>query len=308
MLITRTNLDALRTQLDLRYAQAYQEVQTFWEKLATPMPSNAKFNTYGWAAQSVELREWVGPRVALNLKEHDYTLQNKTYEGTLQVKREEIEDDNIGVFSNAMIPNLATAVKKHPDRLIKAMLQSSSLAFDGIALFNASHLTYAPVGSTQTYSNVHADLDLDAAGFDTIYAQMASIIGENGEVLGITPNLIIVPPQLAREAKVIMQSTTYAIPGSSLNTATVDNPLRGMCDVLVVPELANEPNVWYVADTTKAVKPFVYQLRRAAELVARQNPDDPRVFDEDVFTWGVSIRDAVGITLPFLIAKATHTP
>lgn len=305
MLITRPNLDALRTQIDLRYQTAYDGTETFWQKLATQISSNARSNTYGWAAPNAELREWIGPRVALNLKEHDYTLVNKTFEGTIQVKREEIEDDNIGVFQNMTIPNLAIAVKKHPDRLIKALLQSSSLAYDGLSLFNASHLTYAPVGATQTYSNVNAASALTGDGFDAAYAQMASIVGENGEALGITPNLLIVPPQLNREARVIMQSTTYAVPGLTGASATIDNPLKGLCDVLMVPELANEPNVWYMADTTKAVLPFVYQLRRAAELVSRVNIDDPKVFEEDMFTWGVSMRDAAGITLPFLIQKNT---
>ena len=301
--ISSSLLNGLRTTFSAIFETAYAGTPTFYEKLATKIPSKNKSNTYGWVANQIYMREWIGPRVVQNLAEHGYQVLNKKFEATVELQREDIEDDNLGMFTNAVLPGMAEAARKHPDVLLAAMLQSSTVAFDNLSLFNDSHLTYAPVGSTQTYDNSFA-LALDATNFNTVWATMSSYIGENGLPLNVQPNLLIVPPQLKYMALSLMSSTTWAIPGTT-QSATIDNVLRGWADVLVVPELANQPTTWYLADVSKAIKPFVFQERDAPEFVVRQNPDDPKVFAEDVFTYGTRCRDAVAPTLPFLISKST---
>ena len=305
MMITQTLLDALRITFDARFSQAYEATPTWYDKLCTTIPSTGKSNRYGFKAQQARMQQWTGPRVAQNLSEHVYDLDNLPFEATIELDRDDVEDDTLGIFTAQTIPDLAQAARKHPDQLLKALLQGSESGFDAVSLFNNSHPCYDSASST--YDNLHTQ-DLDADGVSAVYAGMASITGENGDPLEIMPNLLIVPPQLKRHALVVANSTTYAVPGTTGASATVDNPLKGWFEVLCVPELANEPNVWYMADTTKAMKPFVYQLRRAAQLVSRDQANDPKVFDQKKFTYGVDCRDNVGIGLPFLIAKATHTP
>lgn len=304
MEVNSATLDSLRTRFDGKFTGAYKGTEVWHPKLATTVPSDTKSNTYGWAALQTALREWIGPRVAQNLSEHSYVLANKKYEGTIELDRDDIEDDNLGIFAAVTVPGLARASAKHPDRLLKALIQSNPTAFDGKALFANDHPCFDKGGNTYDNLNTNA---LDGGGVATAYAQMASIIGEDGNPLEITPSLIVCPPQLRREAMVVMQSTTYALPGSiaTVGSATVDNPLRGWMDVLVLPELANEPTVWYMIDATKPVMPFIYQVRDEAQLVARIDPNDPKVFDTDKFTWGVRQRSNVGISLPFLISKNT---
>lgn len=311
MQVDSATLDALRTDFEGQFDTAYQKTEVWHEKVATTVPSSTKSNTYGWAALQTALREWVGPRVATNLAEHSYVLTNKKYEGTIELLREDIEDDNLGIFSKVTVPGLARAAAKWPDRLLKTMLQLNTntgpTAFDGKALFADDHPCFDSAGTT--YDNLNLATELDQAGVAKAWAAMASYVGEDGNPLEVTPNLLIVPPQLKRRAMVVMQSTTYALPGSiaTVGSATVDNPLRGWMDILVIPELANNPTIWYMADTTKPIMPLVFQLRQSAELVARVNLEDPKVFDEDKFTWGTRTRGNVGVTLPFLISKNTGT-
>lgn len=308
MLITRPRLDALRTDFSLIFNNGYGQTPTWSEKLATEVQSSSESNTYGFIAQQLAMIEWIGPRVVQNLAEHDYVLPNKPYEATVEISKYKIEDDNLGLFRSVTLPQLAYAAKKLPDRLLKALLQSSTLGFDGVSLFNDAHPTFAPAAFPQTYDNLFTE-DLDGDGVNAVYAAMASYTGEDGNPLGVMPDTIFVPPQLARQAMVVANSTTYAIPGvTSGLSVTVDNPLRGMFKVEVIPELANQPTVWYMADTSKPIKPFVRQVRQAVQFVARDNPDDPKVFDQAVFTYGADGREAMGISLPFLIAKSTHTP
>jgi phage major head subunit gpT-like protein len=307
MQINAATLDALRTDFSMAFAAAYAATEAWYEKLATTVTSKAKSNTYGWIAMQLALEEWIGPRTASNLSEHPFTVFNKKYSGVIELDRDDIEDDNLGMFSSMTVPQFGNAVKKHPDRLIKAMLQANPTAFDGKALFANDHPCFDAAGST--YDNLNTS-NLDAAGVATVYAAMTSITGEDGNPLGIEPSAIIVPPQLKREAMTVMNSTTYALPGTiaTVGSATVDNALRGWMEVICLPELANQPTVWYMADLKKPIKPILYQLRSPFDLVARISTEDPKVFEQDKFTWGTRGRCNVAPTLPFLISKNTHTP
>jgi phage major head subunit gpT-like protein len=301
MIITQASLNALRIQFEMRFGEVYGATEPWWPKVATEIPSGSKSNIYGWVAQSTLMREWVGPRVAVNLSEHSYTLVNKSYEATIELDRDEIEDDNLGMFTAVTIPQLAQAAKKHTDQLLKTALQSNTglgpTAFDGLTLFHDAHPTYNGAG---TYDNKFA-LALTADNFNTNWAAMASYTGEDGEPLGVTPNLLIVPPQLKKTALEIMNASLVA---NTAGTAGVENVLKGWADVLVIPELANDPTRWYLADVSKPMKPFVYQNRRPDQFVSRDSAQDPKVFDQKKFTYGVDNRKNIGVTLPFLISTS----
>jgi phage major head subunit gpT-like protein len=61
----------------------------------------------------------------------------------------------------------------------------------------------------------------------------------------------------------------------------------------------NDPGrpLWMLICTTKVMKPFIYQKRRPYNLVSRARLDDPKVFDENVFVYGVDGRAAAGVGL-----------
>lgn len=295
MIITQANLDALRVTFGSQFAAGYGSAETWHERITTQIPSNSKSNTYGWVAQLLKMREWIGPRVAQNLSEHVYTLVNKSFESTVEVDRDDIEDDNLGIYSGIMMPQLGEAARKHPGRLIANMLQANPTSFDGSALFADAHTDF----NGGTYDNNFA-LALTADNFSTNWAIMTSYKGEDGEPLGVMPNLLIVPPQLKRVALEIVNATLT----TGTNVAGGTNVLQGWADVLVVPELANQPTTWYLADVSKAIKPCVFQMRRPVEFVARDNAADPKVFDMKKFTYGCEGRYNTGVSLPFLISKS----
>lgn len=298
MIISQPNLDALRVQLSLAFQSAYASTPTYYDRLCSVLQSSTASTRYGWLAQQLTLREWISPggRVAKNLTERTVDVLNRKFEGTVQIPRDQLEDDNLGMYAGALVPQLAQAAKKHPDVLLKALLQSATVGFDGVSLFNDTHPTFDAAAST--YDNNFA-LALTADNFNTVWSTMASYTGEDGMPLGVMPNLLIVPPQLKKAALEILNGTLVA--GAS---GGYSNVLQGWADVLVVPELANQADVWYLADVSKPIKPFLYQLRRAPEFVSRDQLSDPTVFENEIFTYGCSYRGAVAHTLPFLIAKS----
>ncbi len=311
MLITSASLDALRTTFSLLYRGAYDATPVWYQELATEVPSKTRSNTYGWLAQNIRLRKWIGPRTAQNLTEHSYLINNAFFEGTIEVLKEDITDDNLGVYSAQLLPQLAQAAKKHPDQLLTyGCFYTNPKGFDGKALFATDHPTYAKnAADPQTYSNAYT-LPLTPDNFNTVWSNMVGLTGEDGQPLLVIPNKLVVPPQLKLRAEQITKSSTIlqAIQNvaatENVGAAGVDNMLKGWAEPLILPELASMPNTWYLADTTRPIKPFVRQLHTPYFFVARFNPDDPRVFTDRIFTFGCEGRGAVGVTLPFLIARS----
>lgn len=298
MLINQATLDALRTTLSTIFNQAYGSTQPWTPKVMTELPSTTKTNTYGWIAQQIALREWVGARVAQNLSEHSAVITNRSFEGTIEVDRDDIEDDNLGIYTNMLVPQLAEATRKHPGILLRDLLTANPTMWDGKTLFAGDHPCFDDAGST--YDNDDA-VALSATAFSDLWAKMVAYKGEDGQPLGVMPNLLIVPPQLK---KVAFETMNAVIIANSAGTAGVSNVLQGWADVLVVPELAGAATTWYLADVSRAIKPFAYQNRRAPQFVSRMDPSDPKVFDSKKFSFGVDYRGEVFATLPFLIARS----
>ena len=67
--------------------------------------------------------------------------------------------------------------------------------------------------------------------------------------------------------------------------------------VLVLPELAGDDTAWYLLDTSKPIKPFIVQERRAADFTALDKPDDQNVFLRNQYLYGTSWRGNAGYAL-----------
>lgn len=44
------------------------------------------------------LRKWIGDKTVKRLKGHAYTIQNDDFEATVEIDRNDIEDDNLGIY------------------------------------------------------------------------------------------------------------------------------------------------------------------------------------------------------------------
>ncbi len=147
MIINKTNLAALFTGYKAAFNQGFRSAETYWDKVATPVPSSTKSNTYGWLGQFPKLREWAGDRAVKNLAAHGYSIVNKDFEGTVAVPRSDIEDDEYGVF-RPLFEEMGFAAATHPDELVFGLLAAgfSTPCYDGQYFFDTDH----PVGNEET--------------------------------------------------------------------------------------------------------------------------------------------------------------
>lgn len=154
-IITPQLITALRTGYSKAFQDALAATQTDWQKVATRVPSSNTSNTYGWLNQFPKLREWVGDRVVKDMAAQGYTIVNKLYEATVGVKRTDIEDDNVGIYT-PLFAEMGRAAAAHPDELVFGLLAAgeSTLCYDGQNFFDTDHPVYQNVDGTGTVTTV----------------------------------------------------------------------------------------------------------------------------------------------------------
>lgn len=118
-------------------------------RIATTVPSTTREQDYGWMGKIPNVREWVGDRVIHNISQAGYSIKNKSYELTIAVSRDDIEDDNIGIYT-PMFNELGGASGSHYDQLCFGLLKAgfASACYDKQYFFDTDHPVIAEDGVT----------------------------------------------------------------------------------------------------------------------------------------------------------------
>lgn len=229
-LVTSALLIALRTSFKASFQGALEVAPSEYKKLATVVASSSASNTYGWLGQFPQLREWIGDRVVKDMAAHGYQISNKLFESTVGVKRTDIEDDNVGIYS-PLFAEMGRAAGSHPDEQIFALLKAgnATLCFDGQYFFDTDHPVYPGVDGTGAAVTV------------------------------------------------------------SNSFAPAENP----------------GPAWYLLDTSRALKPLIYQERTKPEFTSMTKLDDEQVFTADEFRYGVRARNNSGFGFWQMAVRST---
>jgi phage major head subunit gpT-like protein len=311
MNITPAGLQLLFQEVQLQYQQAYDAAPTVYQQICTEVPSRTRETHYGWMDKIPMVREWLGPRVAQNVAAQSYTLRNRKWELTLAIKREDIEDEQMELFSAAP-QMLGEQTKIHPDILCQQVIEAgtANLTFDNAAFFSASHPIDTLNAAAGTQSNLFTSgtsgaMPLNNANLAAARTRMRQFKGRDGQPLGINMTHILVPPALEETANVL-QSAELISPGTAaFGTAAgapSTNTLRGTFQVIVSDRLTSD-TAWYPLCLNKPIKPFVFQNRKPVEFTFMVNPNDPNVWNLDEYQYGTRARYNVGYGLWFLAAK-----
>jgi len=143
MIINQAVLQGIYTSFSTIFKQAFAGASSMWEQVAMRAPSAGRSVDYKWLGDFPMMREWLGERVIKDLSGFNYEVVNKDFESTVEVDRNDIEDDQVGVYT-PMVQGLGAAAKQHRDILVFGLLKDgfTTACYDGQYFFDTDH----PVG------------------------------------------------------------------------------------------------------------------------------------------------------------------
>lgn len=210
--INSTNLQALYRAFNTAFQAGFSGVPAFWPKIATLVPSSAAQEDYGWLGDVPAMREWLGDRIINSIKQHGYSIKNKSFELTQGVDRDKIETDQVGIYT-PLFQLMGDSAAKHPDELVFALLALgfATKCYDSQYFFDTDHPVLVD-GVSTSVSNFQ-----DGAG-----------------------------------------------------------------------------NPWYLLDTSRPLRPLIFQQRKKPKFVAMDAEKDQNVFMRKEYLYGIDCSDNVG--------------
>lgn len=154
MIINAANMRTLNIGFSAAFAGGLENAPSTYRRVAMFVPSSTKTQEYGWLGKFPRVREWVGERVINSMQTSRYALSNRKFELTVEVDKDDIEDDNIGIYT-PMFTEMGSAVASFPEELTWPMLSGgfTGLCYDGRPFFDASHPVIQADGTMGTASN-----------------------------------------------------------------------------------------------------------------------------------------------------------
>lgn len=293
MIVNKSSIGAIFLTLKTTFNKAFEAAPTIWEKIAMKVPSSTGQNDYPWFDLFPKMQRWVGDKAVKSLRAFKYTLVNEDFEATVEVDRNDIEDDNLGIYA-PMAQGAGHSAKQWPDELVSGEAVNGAFeneCFDGQYFCDTDHPVINSAGVSSSVSNKGtAALSISTqalaiASFGAGRAAMAAFKDNEGRPLGVRPNVLMVGPALEDTARALM---------------TVDkledgkpNLYKGACEVVVNPWMTST-TAWFLLDTTKPVKPFIFQERKAPVFVSQTDMNADGVFMRKKYKFGAESRGVAG--------------
>ncbi|MDK3072764.1 Mu-like prophage major head subunit gpT family protein [Sedimentitalea sp. JM2-8] len=154
MLINAQNLDILRVGFHTAFKGGLGQASTAYSRITTEVTSTQKEQKYGWLGKMPNVREWIGPRAVQNLQQHDYAITEKPWELTIGVGLDDIETDNLGIYT-PMFTEMGMSTGSKKDLLCFEMLKNgfTGLCYDGQSYFDTDHPVLDEAGEEISVAN-----------------------------------------------------------------------------------------------------------------------------------------------------------
>lgn len=343
-MITPAQYAAFITQVNTRAGQIYTEISAAethgqWSSVETMQGS---IWSTAWTGKMPKARPWYGSRVVHEPALQTYSVSPIPYELTYGIDRFKFDDSSVNGQSPFWreLPDMAAQWRKQPEYELRDLLEAGGVmgtterqtGMDGISFFNTAHpidiylptFNFGGLFTSGTYCNdfvggqsiggITVGGAFSQTSFASMLAYMKMIPGEDGEVLGIMPDAIMIPTTLEIEANFILKAAFMAQPTWGAwapitgQVGAADNMIARMGVRPIVNPFLRSPTKWYMMDTTHSIKPMLWIVREAPRTVPRIAENDPIVFDSHRFTWGGWDRIAAAWSFSWLMARSGPTP
>lgn len=287
MIVNRENLANLFISLKTTFNNAFGAAPTVWPKIAMKVPSTTGQNDYAWLSKFPMMAKWIGDKNVKSLEASKYTIKNDDFEATVEVDRNDIDDDNLGIYGpQAQMAGESSA--QLPDEIVMGLVNGAftTECFDGQFFCDTDHVVAKASVSNKGVAVLScATLALAQASLGVARTAMRKFKDDDGRPLNITPNVLLVGPAL-EDTALVLQNNERLEDGKQ-------NPYKGTFTVVVDARITSD-TAWFLLDTTKAIKPFIYQERKAPVFVEQTDMNSDNVFMRKKFRYGAEARAAGG--------------
>jgi phage major head subunit gpT-like protein len=255
-------------------------------RLATTRTSTGSVESFQWVSAFSRMFEWDGEREMMDVAVSEFDVEPRHFEASVKFSRDKLADENnLGAITDAIQSRVRAFPQEREylmaERLAKGFTQPSM--YDGAdSFFGTNHPVYewdGDAGETVAVEAEYANVPLNDSGNADLFDLAANlktadrIVDEiermntfrslNGVIIGVEPNLMIVPPTRRKEAQKLVNNDEILDESAG---EMRPNPLSSIIDeVYVEPRLtAHGMDAGFiVADTdTQGLHPAIYLLRQ----------------------------------------------
>jgi phage major head subunit gpT-like protein len=289
-LVTTDFLEAMMTGFRAVFADAFVKASDAadYRGLVLETKSTSDKEAYGWLGALPALSEWTDQRKLYGMTPFDYTVKNLNFEGTIQVDRNTMEDDQYGMISHRVM-QLGQRAIDHMAKLVFDLLDAgaSLKAFDGIEFFDTTRAIGESANIGNLLSGAYSEsADEIRAGIAAGVAAMRNFEDDRGVPMNLCPDTLVCSPTLEILVK---NALLPAVAGTTRAEAEI------IRSIIVRPEIDADALDWYLLSTQKmGLKPLILQVRKPPEFVSVDRPDSHDVFMSRMLYYGIDWRGNVG--------------
>lgn len=287
LLVNKATLQAVFISLKTTFNNAFDTAPADWQATAMLVPSGSTQNDYAWLSTFPRMRKWIGEKVIKSLAAFKYSVVNDDWEATVEVKRNDIDDDQLGIYA-PQAQMAGFSAKQLPDEIVADLKNGAftALCYDGQYFYDTDHPVGAGVVSNRSAVALSsATAAAAAASYGAARAAVMSFKDDEGRPLALVPDVLEVPPAL--ESVGIILTTADKLGDNS------PNPYKGTAKLKVNARLTSATG-WMLHVTNMPVKPFIYQERKAPVFVSQTSEENDDVFNKAVYKFGAEARAAGG--------------
>lgn len=238
------------------------------------------------------VREWIGERKPGQLLAHDYKINMKKFEATLDFLRDWMDHDKTGLVQDR-VNQLQVRLGQHVGKRVAALINAgeTDTAFDGVAFFGNSHSwgesgTIDNLIGTQSASAGDPTPQEAATAVVDMFQQMFGFLDDRGEPIneGVSAITVAVPTALGAAYR-------QAINQDRLDTGsgTIDNPVKGLgvaVNLIVTPRITLSGKAC-AFNASPGAAPFVFAENPAARRITAKAEGSDYEHDTDRHQYGI---------------------
>ena len=261
---------------------ALERLRALWlDRLVSRFNSNSASEDYAWLGTPPGLSEVKGEVKTEEVPEYSLTVRNKTYQGGIEFKREDVERDKTGNIAMTRTREFAERCNAHEVEMVTDLQNAGNgstlgLAYDGKNFFAANHSS----GKSGTQKNLLtkttvASLQVTVAANPTSTEAVKAILGVIAHMLTIKDDQGKPANANAREFLIMCSPALWQWLIPSVVNATINSgdtntiaSLRadGFDISVAVNPLKTSTTVFEVYRTDAQLKPYAIQEEIPLEL------------------------------------------